>query len=780
MPKAHYLDELNPAQREAVEHPGGPIMILAGAGSGKTRTLTYRIAHLIKQGVDPFHVLALTFTNKAAREMRERIERISGSEARNVWMGTFHSVFSRILRIDGQHLGYPQNFTIYDTDDSKSLVKTIVKEKGLSTELYKPNKVYGRISSAKNNFVRPGEYQQNEELLKEDQARQVPRLGEVYVAYVARCFKAGAMDFDDLLLKTYELFDQFPEVLEKWQNRFGHILVDEYQDTNHIQYLIVRKMAEGHRNLCVVGDDAQSIYAFRGANIYNILHFERDYPEAATFKLEQNYRSTKNIVAASGAVIQKNKSQLQKALWTDNEEGEKVKVYKALSDTEEARFVARNVHDELMQHKLPYSEAAVLYRTNAQSRSLEEALRKQNIPYKVVGGVSFYQRKEIKDLLAYFRLAINPDDEEAMKRIINYPARGIGKTTIDKLMVKADEYDTSLWAIVENAQDFGFDGRTRTALDKFTQMVQRFGSRLHSASPFELGREIAKESGLLTHLKQDRSDAEALARAENVQELLNAVKEYETRASEVDGLAPEERSLATFMQEVALLTDADSKDKQQEAVTLMTVHGAKGLEFDILFVVGLEETLFPSQMAADSREGLEEERRLFYVAVTRARKKLFLTYADQRYRFGNLIYNEPSRFVDEVDPRLMEYEMQETPDAKPYVDEMGQLRQGQDSSGGVAPQAHGMGPRPRAKPLSKKPLPKKRIAYTPEPDFVPEDKETLIKKLKAGDRVEHFRFGMGTVKKLDGEGKATKATIQFDNEDEKHIAIYYGKMMIRS
>lgn len=772
MPHTSYLEELNPAQREAVQHPGGPIMILAGAGSGKTRTLTYRIAHLINQGLDPFRLLALTFTNKAAREMRARIERISGSEARNIWMGTFHSVFARILRIEGHHLGYPRDFTIYDTDDSKSLVKSIVKEKGLSTDLYKPNKVFGRISSAKNNFIRPRDYMDNEELLKEDQVRQMPKLAEVYDAYVKRCFKAGAMDFDDLLLKTYELFDAKPEVLEKWQDRFEHILVDEYQDTNHVQYLIVRQMAARHRNLCVVGDDAQSIYAFRGANIYNILHFERDYPDAATFKLEQNYRSTKNIVAASGAVIRKNQSQLQKDLWTDNEEGDKIKVFKALSDTEEARFVARHVHDELMQRRLPYHEAAVLYRTNAQSRSIEEALRKQNIPYKVVGGLSFYQRKEIKDMLAYFRLAINPDDEEAMKRVINYPARGIGKTTIDRLMVAADQHDTSLWAIVENAADFGFDSRTQKALEQFKLMIQRFGSMLHAASPFELAKEIGKESGLLNHLKQDRTDAEAMARAENIQELLNAVKEYEVRDSEEDGLTPEERSLATFMQEVSLLTDADSKDKNRDAVTLMTVHGAKGLEFDILFVVGLEESLFPSQMAADSREGLEEERRLFYVAVTRARKKLFLLYADQRYRFGNIIYNEPSRFIDEVDPRLLEYELQEDTGRRSYVDPAGQLRQ---EDQGPQPQAHGLGPRPKPRPAAK-PIPKKRVSYTPSPDFTPQD----LSNLQQGDRVEHFRFGMGEVQGVDGQGKDKKATIDFEQVGRKQIVLKFAKMMIRN
>lgn len=776
MPQAQYLEQLNPQQRAAVECPGGPIIILAGAGSGKTRTLTFRIAHLLENGVDPFEVLALTFTNKAAREMRERIERIVGPEARNIWMGTFHSIFARILRIDGHLLGYPRNFTIYDTDDSKSLVKTLVSEKGLSKEIYKPNKVFGRISSLKNNFIQPKDYLENEEMRREDEARQMGHIGELYKAYVGRCFKAGAMDFDDLLLKTYELFDTQPEALARWQNRFQHILVDEYQDTNHVQYLIVSKLADAHRNLCVVGDDAQSIYAFRGANIYNILHFERDYPEAQTFKLEQNYRSTKTIVAAGDKVIQKNQAQLKKELWTDNDQGEPIKVYKALSDVEEGRFVARSMFEELMNRKLPYREVAVLYRTNAQSRVLEEALRKQNIPYKVVGGVSFYQRKEIKDLLAYFRLAINPDDEEAMKRVINYPARGIGKTTLDRLLAHADEHDTSLWAIVENTGDFSFDSRSRKALERFAEMVRSFGAQLQTTSPYELARVIARDSGLLAHLNEDKTDPETQARAENVQELLNAVKEYEERDAEDDALQPEERNLATFMQEVALLTDADAKDKYQEAVTLMTVHGAKGLEFDLLFVVGLEENLFPSQMAMESREDLEEERRLFYVAVTRAKQKLYLTYADQRYRYGNLIYNEPSRFIEEIDPRLLEYEMQLAPDTQTVVDTAGQLRRSRSTGGssGPVPQAKGMGARPKSQP-AQRPMPKKRHTYTPQPDFEPQD----LSELKANDRVEHFRFGMGRVIKVDGEGNEKKATILFDDEGQKQIVVKFAKMMIR-
>ncbi len=743
-----YLAHLNEAQQQAVQHKEGPLMIIAGAGSGKTRVITYRIAYLMESGVDPFNILSLTFTNKAAREMRERIEQIIGTEARNIWMGTFHSVFAKILRIEGHRLGYPANFTIYDTDDSKSLIKTLVKEEGLDSKLYKPNMVYGRISFCKNNFITPKEYNEDEQQQAEDIAAGRPKLGRLYELYTKRCFRAGAMDFDDLLINTYRLFDQFPDVLNKYQQKFKYVLVDEYQDTNYVQYLIVKKLAAANRNLCVVGDDAQSIYAFRGANIQNILNFEQDYPELTVYKLEKNYRSTKNIVEASSHIIQYNQEQLQKKLWTENSVGSKIKVLKANSDTEEGRLIAQNIFEEKMQNQLTNDHFAILYRTNAQSRSFEEALRKLSIPYQIIGGLSFYQRKEIKDLLAYFRLALNPNDEEALKRVINYPARGIGKTTVDKLVVTASENDVTLWEVINNVQQYVSGARIQKAVDRFANMIKTFGIEIKDKNAYDAGMFIAKNSGILKAIDEDKS-IEGKSRKENIEELLGAMKDF-SENSEFEDV-----SLGAFMEDVALITDMDNKDTSQDKVTLMTAHGAKGLEFSYIYVVGLEENLFPSQMALQERSDLEEERRLFYVAITRAQQKLTLSYATSRFRWGKLVYSESSRFIEEIDPKYLEYDVE--------MAEAQQTTNGDDVKTGALDH------------LSKKgPSPKKTPTHKPSADFAPED----LTELDEGMEVEHSRFGFGTVQQIDGAGHNRKAVINFKDQGEKRILLKYAKMKI--
>ena len=644
-----YLEGLNEPQRQAVIYTDGPLMIIAGAGSGKTRVLTYRIAHLIYHGVDPYNILALTFTNKAANEMRERIEKVVGNEAKNIWMGTFHSVFAKILRIEGHLIGYTRDFSIYDNEDSKSLIKTIVKELNLDDKLYKPATVYGRISGAKNRLVSYREYNSNPIYYADDQSYQRPEIGRIYQIYQERLFKANAMDFDDLLFNTNVLFRDHLDVLNKYQHKFRYVMVDEFQDTNISQYLITRKLAAVHQNIAVVGDDAQSIYAFRGADIQNILNFERDYPTLKTIRLEQNYRSTKNIVQAANSVIAKNQAQLKKNVWTSNDSGELIEIMKASSDAEEGRMVAQTIFEEKMQSKCKNADFAILYRTNAQSRSFEEALRRMGIRYKVVGGLSFYQRKEIKDLIAYMRLAINHNDEEAFKRIINLPKRGIGDATIARITVLADEQKVAIWDILSNAIKY-IGGRTAIAIDNFAMLIKSFALAASQKNAYDAATEIAKNSGLLKELYEDKS-IEGLARYENVQELLNGIKEF------VDNPENEDKSLSAFLQEIALLTNADQPAEEGEdvkdAVTLMTIHSAKGLEFKNVFVVGMEEDLFPSQMMIGSRAELEEERRLFYVAITRAEKKLALTYATSRYRFGRIKDCEPSRFLEEIDPRCI-------------------------------------------------------------------------------------------------------------------------------
>jgi DNA helicase II / ATP-dependent DNA helicase PcrA len=747
-----YLKGLNPPQREAVEHTEGPVMIIAGAGSGKTRVLTFRIAHLIhSKGIDAFNILSLTFTNKAAAEMKHRIEKLIGLEARNTWMGTFHSIFAKILRVEADKIGYPSNFTIYDTDDSKSLIRTIVKEMKLDDKVYKPNTVLSRISGAKNRLISWETYLNDPYIKADDDAAMKPRMGEIYRTYQKRLFKAGAMDFDDLLFNTNVLFRDHADVLNKYQQRFKYVMVDEFQDTNVSQYLITKKLAAVHQNICVVGDDAQSIYAFRGADIQNILNFERDYPDLFVVKLEQNYRSTKNIVHAANSIIAKNKAQLKKTVWTQNQEGDQIELMKASSDNEEGRMVATTIFEEKNNKKLHNSDFAVLYRTNSQSRSIEEALRKMNITYKIVGGLSFYQRKEIKDLMAYLRFVVNHDDEEAFKRIINYPKRGIGDTTVERILVAAYEHDIPLWEVLTNANAF-LSGRAANLVDDFATMVKSFRIEMERKDAFEVASSVAKQSGLLRDLYEDKT-IEGLNRYENVQELLNAIKEY------VDNPENEEKSLGAFLQEIALLTDNDRDKDETDTVTLMTIHSSKGLEFKQVFVVGLEEDLFPSQMMMQSREDLEEERRLFYVATTRAMDRLYLTYALTRYRFGRLLNCEPSRFLEEIDPNCIRVNKRFT--ASPA----GALR-----TESVEPRSGFVGIK---KNPSVRPLTTAKV-HTPSPDFKPSNTNNL----QEGMKVEHPKFGFGLVQKIETEGINKKATIVFDNFGEKVLLLSFAKLRI--
>ena len=746
-----YLSTLNPEQRAAVEQTEGPVMIIAGAGSGKTRVITYRIAHLLQKGVQPFNILALTFTNKAARAMRERIYDIAGPDAKSIWMGTFHSVFAKILRIEADKIGYPSNFTIYDTDDSKSVVKSILKELQLDDKLYNPNFCFNRISSAKNNLISPEAYLTNEQIQADDNSAGRDRIGEIYASYAKRCFKAGAMDFDDLLYKTNILIRDNPEVLYKYQNKFKYLMVDEYQDTNYSQYLIVKKLAAIHENLCVVGDDAQSIYAFRGATIQNILNFEKDYPDLKIFKLEQNYRSTQNIVNSANSIIANNQNQLKKNSFSEKSPGEKVRVLKAYSDNEEGKIIAESIAEERSKNSLKYKSFLILYRTNAQSRSMEEGLRKLNVPYKIYGGLSFYQRKEIKDLLAYFRLAINRTDEEALKRIINYPPRGIGKTTTDKLIVLADSADKTQWEIIENA-NYYFEGKGTEKLLNFKTMIQSFGVMIKNSNAFDAATHIAKESGLLKDLYDDKS-IEGLSRYSNLQELISGIKEF----SEREDL--EDKSLEQFLMDVALLTGDEKKENDNvDSVSLMTIHSAKGLEFKHVYVVGMEENLFPSQLSIGSRVDLEEERRLFYVAITRAEERLTLSYALQRYRWGMLTNCEPSRFLNEIDPKYLDIAFaakKPTPANNPFFDDFG----GGNSNA--------------SKPkISNKPVFTKN--HIPTTDFAPDDTTFL----KSGDKVEHQRFGFGMVTTIEQDGSEKKATIQFDSLGEKQLLLKFAKLRI--
>ncbi|WP_345269449.1 ATP-dependent helicase [Nibrella viscosa] len=752
-----YLSSLNEPQRLAVMHGDGPLMIIAGAGSGKTRVLTYRIAYLIENGVDPYRILSLTFTNKAAGEMRHRIERVIGTEARNIWMGTFHSVFAKILRIEAKAIGYTSNFSIYDTDDSKSLIRSIVREMGLDDKVYRANNVFSRISGAKNRLIGPDDYLNNPIIQADDAAARMPEVGRIYKQYSLRCFQANAMDFDDLLFNTNVLFRDHLDILHKYQHKFQHVLVDEFQDTNVSQYLITRKLAAVHQNICIVGDDAQSIYAFRGANIENILNFQRDYGKenVKVIKLEQNYRSTKTIVQAANSIISRNRSQLEKHVFTDNEEGPLIDIIKASSDNEEGRLIATSLFEIKMQEGLKNTDFAILYRTNAQSRAFEEALRKLSIKYRIIGGTSFYQRKEIKDLLAYLRFTVNQSDEEAFKRIINLPKRGIGDTTVAKIAVLAAEKQVPVWEIVANVTKH-VAGRAGIAIEGFADLIKSFKLLLEKKDAYDVASHIAKASGILKELYEDKT-VEGLARYENVQELLNAIKEF------VDNPENDDKSLSSFLQSVSLLTtaDEDDKDGDNDKVTLMTIHAAKGLEFRNVFIVGMEEDLFPSQMMLESRADLEEERRLFYVAITRAEKRLTMSYAETRYHYGRLKVCEPSRFLMEVDQRYLKMARMRMTDTSTQERDV--------PSGGSMSFVRSL-----AQKTAKSQSPQPAVAHTPSADFAPSDTSGLA----AGMRVEHMKFGFGTVKLVDQNGTDRKAVIQFETAGEKTLLLSFAKLRI--
>lgn len=775
-----YLKGLNERQREAVLSIEGPLMIVAGAGSGKTKVLTTRIAHLMAKGVDAFNILALTFTNKAAAEMKERVEHILGNrEARNLYIGTFHSVFARIMRAEAHRIGYPNSFTIYDTDDAKSVVKTVTQELNLDVQHYKPNVVYNRISSAKNALVGPVEYMDDYHIQQEDMRANRPMIGHIYSAYAKRCFKNGAMDFDDLLFKMYELLKNFPEVLHKYQHKFRYIMIDEYQDTNPAQYEIIKLLGAVHEHVCVVGDDAQSIYSFRGATIENILQFQRDYDEVKVIKLEQNYRSTQNILNIANEVIKNNKGQIPKTLFTENATGEKIRLVRTMTDNDEGKFVADAMQELKLRNHHKNRDFAILYRTNAQSRSFEESLRRMNIPYTIYGGISFYQRKEIKDFLAYLRLIVNPKDEEALKRIINYPIRGIGKTSVDRAVLAANERAISMWEVLEAAPMFGFKAGTLQSIEEFVLMINSFKSMLPHKNAYDVAFHVGKQTNFVKELFNDKS-TEGVQRYENVQELLNSIKEFtETPASEESGEVGD-KSLAAYLQQIVLLTDADQKDPEADTVKMMTIHAAKGLEFPVVFVGGLEEGLFPSGMSINTREELEEERRLFYVAITRAKGRLYLTYANTRYKFGSLTQNDPSRFLDEIPGEYLDKTF-----AGGGVRNQGSSNWGNAfermNRGGFGGGSNGNGAGNASKEktyvstLANNSRPKE-VAHVPSEDFTPSD----ITKLEVGQRVEHQKFGFGSVTKIEGSNHNPVATIQFENNGEKKIMLNYAKLMIRS
>ena len=795
----NFLDELNTIQREAAKSTEGPVMIIAGAGSGKTRVLTYRIAHLIEKNVDTFNILALTFTNKAAKEMKERIAKIIGhSEAKNLWMGTFHSVFAKILRIEAEKIGYPNNFTIYDTEDSKSVIKEILKQFNLDDKIYKPSLVLNRISDAKNKLISPQHYQNNILTQQEDQNSRKPLLGQIYAAYQKRNFKTGAMDFDDLLYQTNVLLRDFPDVLLKYQNKFRYISVDEYQDTNFSQYLIIKQLAARFQNICVVGDDAQSIYAFRGANIQNILNFEKDYPDLKTYKLEQNYRSTKTIVAAANQIIANNKEQFKKTVFTENEEGYLLKVIKANTDNEEGQKITNHIFETKSQNQIMNSDFAILYRTNAQSRSFEEALRKLNIAYKIYGGISFYQRKEIKDLLSYFRLIINNSDDESIKRIINYPARGIGQTTIDKLTVAALEHDISLWTVISNLKEFnlGINAGISTKINDFVTQIKSFNLLLAYKDAYELANQIAVSCGIVKELYNDKTP-EGVSRYENIQELLNGIKDFveqprtpqenelnEVIKSVIDPSNSTEfnqetdyslKTLDEFMQEITLLTNVDKEDdKDGDKVSLMTVHAAKGLEFKYVYIVGLEENLFPSQLSISSRSDLEEERRLFYVAITRAEKQAILSFATMRYRFGNITYCEPSRFINEIDDKYLDYP-KENIQKKFSDDSFGGYRTNYLKNNKLDENA--LTNNEKTNVITFNPSNKKLIKINSNLSSSSSILDTkLNKNLIAGDWVLHDKFGKGQISALEGNWPETKANIIFENVGQKSLLLKFARL----
>ena len=749
----NYLSQLNPEQKKAVEHITGPLMVIAGAGSGKTRVLTYRIVHLLKHNISPFSILALTFTNKAAKEMRNRIETIVGKTiASSLWMGTFHSVFSRILRIESQKLNYPQNFTIYDTEDSKSLIRSIIKELNLDKDHYKASVILNRISSLKNNFITSKNYSNYNELVQTDKIAKRPDFERIYRMYDQRCVKASAMDFDDLLINTYHLLNNFPDAILKYQNKFQYILIDEYQDTNHVQYLIIKKLAALNENICVVGDDAQSIYSFRGAKIENILNFKNDYPDYQSYKLEQNYRSTSTIVETANSLIGYNENQIKKTVWTENEVGEKIVICKCGSDSDEGRLVANTIFEIKHREQVFPKDFAVLYRTNAQSRSIEEALRKQNIPYKIYGGLSFYQRKEIKDILAYCRLTINPNDEEAFKRIINYPGRGIGNTTVQKLIVTSNNSNISIWELINNLNkyDHKINKGTCNKIQEFTTLINSFISQKDNQDAYFLTEHIAKSSGIFNDLYNDKSP-EGVSRFENIQELLNGLKDF--CENNKDNL------LANYMRDVALLTNQDNEKKEDfDKVTLMTVHAAKGLEFPYVFVVGLEQNLFPSLLASDSQENLEEERRLFYVAITRAEKRLFISHTSNRFKWGNYIFCEPSQFLNEIDEKFVINKEVESKKEKKFNNNFNFKKSTSTKSNKISP------------PKGFKKLTKTKTNYNIN--------SSNIINIVNGVRVKHAKFGIGKVVEIEGEDINKKATIFFENIGQKQLLLRFAKLEV--
>ena len=770
-----YLSQLNEAQYAPTVQKEGPMIIIAGAGSGKTRVLTYRIAYLMNQGVDSFNILALTFTNKAAKEMKGRIAEIVGaSEAKNLWMGTFHSVFAKILRFEGHHLGYPSNFTIYDTQDSQKLMGSIIREMGLDKDLYKTKQVYSRISSYKNSLITVKAYFNNPELMEADAMARRPKMGEIYQAYVERCFKAGAMDFDDLLLRTNELLTRFPSVLAQYQDKFRYILVDEYQDTNHSQYLIVRALADRFQNICVVGDDAQSIYAFRGANISNILNFQKDYEDVKMYRLEQNYRSTKNIVGAANSVIEHNQTKLDKIVWTANVDGPNVQVHRSLTDGDEGRFVASAIWETKMTDHVPNSDFAILYRTNSQSRAMEEALRKRSIPYRIYGGLSFYQRKEIKDVTAYLRLILNPSDEEALKRVINYPARGIGQTTIDRLMVAANESGKTIFGLLENidSTDININGGTKNKLKDFVTLIKSYQVMNQTANAFDLAEYVTKTSGLIKEFNKDNTP-EGVTRLENVEELLNGIKDFVEGQMEI---ADSKDDLAEFLEDIALATDLDGDKGDPDHVALMTIHSSKGLEFSNVFIVGLEEDLFPSAMSMNTRSELEEERRLFYVALTRAEKKAYLTYALSRYRWGKLVDSEPSRFIEEIDDQFLDII---TPIEERRINPMLSADIFGDTPPNKVRFKKPMQPKlkkkDKSKPVNFEISAPKKLKKASE--VKPSAEANLFDgDLAVGNRVKHLKFGRGDVLSIEGKGGDVKAEIDFEFGGKKKLLLRFAKL----
>lgn len=746
-----YLDELNEVQRKAVEAIEGPVMVIAGPGSGKTRVLTYRIAHLINKGIPPWQILALTFTNKAAKEMKERIEKVVGGGAQRIWAGTFHSLFARILRVEAHRIGYPNDFTIYDTDDSKSVIAEIIKSLNLDKKVYNNGAVRSRISAAKSNLITPKAYATNEELLALDRMNRRPLIYQIYEKYAAKCLRAGAMDFDDLLLQMFRLLYQNPDgVREKYQKQFQHVLVDEFQDTNYLQYSIVKLLVlhpESNHNVCIVGDDAQSIYSFRGATIENILQFETDFPDVQTYKLEQNYRSTQFIVEAANEVINHNKRQIQKKIWTDKVEGDKIKVIKAMTETEEGKRIADSIVEQKNRYNLRNSEFAILYRTNSQSRVFEESLRRANIPYRIYGGMSFYQRKEVKDLIAYMRLTVNDKDDEALKRVINYPRRGIGATTVEKISTLADDNDVSMWVVLTQID---FNVRARKTLGEFVAMIQSFKKKAESSNAYDTAVFIARKSGVLDLLKADNS-IEGQNRVENVNSLLDGIKEFvEDDEIDEDEVAPKTKSMAEFLQTISLMTDADQDPEQMDTVSLMSVHAAKGLEYKSVFVTGLEENLFPSYMSLSDPNQIDEERRLFYVAITRAEERLTLSYANSRYQYGNMRFNDMSRFLEEI--------------SESNIDALQSIKRKESSPFGQPKKLQG-----NFSNNTKKP------ALTMDPaDFTPSPSHLI----KEGMKVAHLKFGEGTVQSID---ERDVATIFFDGlyeNKEKRIMLKYAKLQI--